>query len=237
MGRHPMRSISVVLVFTIMLVAVTGCSILNSSGLRTAVRVYHGGVDISIYPKPLVRTFRKLASGTAGKTYYSRNAGEVDNAILEIVKKHVRDRTDLVFMIDKTGSMRDDINEVRRTLNDIISSISKKGKVRLGAATYGDREFDRSRWYDQRNLTMSYGRIRAYINSIETTGGGDPPESVYDGLWNVAGRLTWLYPNRVVIVIGDAPPHERRPKTRYTYEQVIRRCKAKRIKVYPILVK
>jgi len=56
-------------------------------------------------------------------------------------------------------------------------------------------------------LTDDIGVIRQGVMQMQASGGGDGPESVTDGLFDVV-RLNWRpRAARVVVWVGDAPPH------------------------------
>ena len=56
-------------------------------------------------------------------------------------------------------------------------------------------------------LTADIASIRKGVERMQASGGGDTPEAVTDGLYDVA-RLDWRpRASRVVVWVGDAPPH------------------------------
>jgi hypothetical protein len=122
-----------------------------------------------------------------------------------------RPALDVVFCLDCTGSMGDEIDALKRTIDDVsrrLGSLPGSPPVRLGLVKYRDRgdafvtEID--------DLTPSLGTFRRALARAEADGGGDYPEDVQAGLalavdgsaWSTSGDTA-----RLVFLVGDAPPH------------------------------
>lgn len=180
--------------------------------------------------------FDILADFTGGKVYNADNASQVPGAIIEIIDDNTVANTDLVFLIDNTQSMRDDIIEVKNSINNIISQLPSG--VRLGMATYNDANTT-SDWYNNTGLSTNYNDTITFLNNISVFGGGDIPESVYDGIYLTLDQMTWASTSqRIIVVIGDAPPLEG-SKTVYSLKDVVDEANRLGIDVnlFPILIK
>lgn len=180
--------------------------------------------------------FDALADFTNGDRYDASSAYEVPTMINQIIANHAVANTDLVFLIDNTASMSDDIYEVQQAIANIMSTLPTG--TRVGAAVYNDLNEDPYYWYDYTNLTTDYSITSSFINSISVYGGGDTPESVYDGIYNTVRDMSWASSSkRIMIVIGDAPPLEG-SLTNYTLNEVIEECTSMGVTVnlYPILI-
>lgn len=133
---------------------------------------------------------------------------------------------DLCFVIDTTGSMGDDIGNAKENMNKIIATLSAKTEdYRVAIVDYRDfpEEGDD---YDypakvQLNFTNDANRITSTINSLGLGNGGDEAETVYSGIMT-ALSLNWRPDaEKIIIVLGDAPPKDPEPNTGYTYEQIL----------------
>jgi Mg-chelatase subunit ChlD len=118
---------------------------------------------------------------------------------------------DLVFLVDETGSMGAYIEEVKQRLLEIIDALKKAPlcrSLRLGLVSYRDHPpQDRSFASRVVPLTDDIAVIRRGVERMQASGGGDGPESVTDGLYDLV-RLEWRpRAARVVVWVGDAPPH------------------------------
>jgi len=116
-------------------------------------------------------------------------------------------KIDLLFLIDSTGSMSDEIKDLQSNVDNVASLISEGiSDVRYGFVTYrdtGDAYLTRSS--DFTNVES----FRSDLRQLSASGGGDTPESMSVGM-QVALEQSWREDAiRLVILIADAPPHER----------------------------
>ena len=116
---------------------------------------------------------------------------------------------DVVFTIDTTSSMDDEITGIKDGIVDLIAEIeagTPKPDVRYGMVLYRDRGDD----YVTMDfpLTDDTDSIIDSIKGIETSGGGDTPESVNKALDVSIGEMAWSEEadRRVIFLIGDAEP-------------------------------
>ena len=118
--------------------------------------------------------------------------------------------TDLLFLIDTTGSMSGHINaaktQVISIIKDIRASFLNQADVRMAVVGYKDHS-------DKPNIqfldfTSSAIRVRWFLGQLTACGGGDSPEDVLGGL-RQALNATWMHQTRCIIHIADAPPHGR----------------------------
>ncbi|MHC5212217.1 MAG: vWA domain-containing protein [Planctomycetota bacterium] len=115
---------------------------------------------------------------------------------------------DVVFVVDATASMDRFIQRARATIDDIIADLSAVvPDLRLGIVAYRDRQDD---WLTRQvDLTDDRYRIHNFLADLEAAGGGDFEEAVDEGLRVATEQLSWRDgTRRVVILVGDAPPHE-----------------------------
>lgn len=146
-------------------------------------------------------------------------------------------RIDLIFVIDTTGSMFDDIATVKSSATEIISTIHDSvlvdGKVdaRIAIVDYrdfpvfpyggtGDYPFN-----DVQGFTSSQSVAVGGIQSLSLGFGGDFEESVYSGLMHSidsASLGSWRGEgvSKMMILMGDAPPHDPEPFTGFTLNDV-----------------
>ena len=125
---------------------------------------------------------------------------------------------DLVFCIDCTSSMHDDIDRVKRDARDLVARLRKKcSSLRIGLVTYRDFAVDGSRHLETNlPLTEDIDKIVGAIQGLGVTGGGDPSEDVLDGLM-AAIRMDWRDGvGKFIVLMGDAsakdPDHEGKTK-------------------------
>jgi hypothetical protein len=113
--------------------------------------------------------------------------------------------------VDETGSMGAYITAVQRHILHIIKAIQASPlckSLRIGLVGYRDHPpQDQSFVTRGIALTDDVPSIERGVMAMSAEGGGDGPEAVTDGLFDIV-RLGWRREaTRTVIWIGDAPPH------------------------------
>lgn len=117
-------------------------------------------------------------------------------------------RLDLVFCVDLTGSMGGLITAARGHIGRVLDALKTelKDDLRVGLVGYRDHS-DGPKLLQVEPLTTDVEKVRAAINDAKVDGGGDAPEAVFAGLVRCL-ELPWAEGSyRVVLLIGDAPPH------------------------------
>lgn len=129
---------------------------------------------------------------------------------------------DVAFVIDTTGSMGNQIANVKLFANSIVTTTSARaGAYRFAVVDYRDHPSNGGAVGDypsalRLNFTDTPAAITAAINALSVGGGGDTPESVWSGI-NTALDLEWRPGvKKVVIQIGDAPAKNPEPVTGFT---------------------
>ncbi len=120
-----------------------------------------------------------------------------------------RPRLDLVFMIDATGSMGDEIAKLKgsmRAMSQQISQLPGQPDICYGLVAYRDRgDAFITRSHD---FTDDLGAFQQMLARVQAGGGGDTPEALNEALHEVVHRLSWRADAaRMVVLVADAPPH------------------------------
>ncbi|MCW5792284.1 MAG: VWA domain-containing protein [Polyangiaceae bacterium] len=136
---------------------------------------------------------------------------DVDGAVvleLPVVRRlPERQVFDVAFVLDTTGSMGEEIQAMKSTLEQVAQLISKLNiTARVGLVEYRDRGDE----YLTRTHPMTTD-VRGFsqrVSAIRANGGGDMPEHVNEGLRVALTKLSWSERSlgRLVFLIGDAPP-------------------------------
>ena len=119
-------------------------------------------------------------------------------------------RLDLVFLIDATGSMADEIDKLKATLQSITSEVAQlpsRPDLCLGLVAYrdkGDQFLLRSH-----DFTNDINAFQGVLNALRAGGGGDYPEAMGEALHETVHQLNWRGDGatRMVVLLADAPPH------------------------------
>lgn len=183
--------------------------------------------------------FTDLAKAMGGKVRILVNSDMVANEVAHTINTISKPQSDLLLLIDRTGSMGGDIASIKHSLWQIIDTIKKYKGTRLAVATYGDKNVDgEMTWYTFKNFETNYAAATQYINHLTVTGGGDWPESVYDAVMKSFDNEFWQSATkRNIVLIGDAPPLEK-PLSNYTLNEVIAASRKGGVimNFYPIIV-
>ncbi len=143
---------------------------------------------------------------------------------------------DVLFLIDATGSMSDEIAQLQNNILHISSQIDAlpgNVDVHYGLVAYRDRGDEYiTRLYD---FTSDVGGFQANLNTLHARGGGDTPESLNEGLHRALHDVTWRGDETVklMFLVADAPPHLDYAQD-YSYAEELVFAAQMGIKIHPI---
>lgn len=145
---------------------------------------------------------------------------------------------DVVFVVDTTGSMSEEIAQVRADLSTLVDKLaSTTNSYRVAVVSYRDfpertGDSDDYPFRVDQTFTNELSLIQAAIDSLTAYGGEDTPETVFSGI-QAAIELPWRPGvTKTMIVIGDAPALSPEPISGLTASQVV----ANSIAVDPVQV-
>jgi CarboxypepD_reg-like domain/von Willebrand factor type A domain len=162
------------------------------------------------------------------------------NAVVKIALDHQLTQpnvTDVMFVVDATGSMGDEIDYLKSELEDIVSRVQSSDNqevIRLGMTFYRDHGDE----YLVRNFDFKTNvkQVLSDLNQQGAGGGGDFEEAVEEALDNAIHQQRWSQSasTRLLFLILDAPPHydEQRIKA---MQKNIASAAAKGIKIIPVV--
>jgi Mg-chelatase subunit ChlD len=164
-------------------------------------------IDASIQVR--VDAWTRLSTATEGTTVESQAPEDVPVLIRQIFDEHLPEGpVDVVFVVDTTGSMGDDIDAVKRDMREILAHLRKRNPDhRVGVVAYRDI-FDEYLTRTMLSLTDDDRRIQAAISALTVTGGDDWREHVYAGIHTALGQPWRPRVSQHIILMGDAPPHD-----------------------------
>ena len=142
---------------------------------------------------------------------------------------------DLLFILDTTGSMGEEINRLKNTIEIInlnLSSLSTKPEIRFGMVLYKDR----GDVYVTKvvPLTDSLEHFQAELNKVKAEGGGDTPEDLQSALADSIRKINWNPDGiRLAFIITDAPPHLDYGQP-YTYVNAVQDARRMGIKMFSV---
>jgi Mg-chelatase subunit ChlD len=142
---------------------------------------------------------------------------------------------DIAFVLDTTGSMGDELQRLKQTLEYIhfqINHLVPKPDVRFGMVLFRDTTDD----YRTKVMafTADLAQFSRDLDKVRAGGGGDNPEDVQAGLKDAMTKLKWRDRGaKLAFLVGDAPPHLDYGQ-KYTYVSAMRDAAKQGIKIASI---
>ncbi len=190
-----------------------------------------------IYMDSAVKSFSGLAENTDGKMYYAKGPEDIVPLINRALKRGNESALQLVFVIDATYSMHDDIKEIRQSIKPLMEKTRNRYQnLEVGAVLYKDYT-ENFLTKQVCNFTEDLDRFYDGMNSFKVGGGKDLPEAVYEGI-HQALSMNWKKnkeTKRVIILVGDAPPHPI-PRGEIGFDTVDRLALKNGVSIYPIIL-
>ena len=147
---------------------------------------------------------------------------------------------DLLFVVDTTGSMQDEIDQIRTSMESISWRVNENARGfgiqladRYGLVRYRDR--DDAYTVQKVDFTSSLDDFRRELDQTRAAGGGDYPEDVNRALKSAVREMDWETGEavRILFLIADAPPHLDYGQD-YNYLTETQRAHELAIRIYPI---
>lgn len=176
-----------------------------------------------------------------------RHAGRTGLAVLQRGQKSAvqvqldeqvqaqRARLDLVFLIDATGSMADEIQKLKSSLHNIAADAARlpsRPDLCFGLVAY--RDTTDPFVLRSHDLTNDLNAFQTVLDRLQADGGGDYPEAMGEALQETVHRLSWRGDGatRMVVLLADAPPQL--GADRPAYDEAMLAALGKGIKVFSV---
>jgi Mg-chelatase subunit ChlD len=121
-----------------------------------------------------------------------------------------RAQLDLVFLVDATGSMDDEIGKLKATLRTIATEVAQlPAQPDLCFALVAYRDKQDEFLLRSHDFTNNLNAFQGVLNQLQAGGGGDYPEAMSEALHHTVHDLSWRGngTTRLVFLLADAPPH------------------------------
>ncbi|HEY43424.1 MAG TPA: VWA domain-containing protein [Anaerolineae bacterium] len=145
-------------------------------------------------------------------------------------------RLDVHFLIDATGSMSDEIQQLKAnmiTISERIHALPSNPDVRFGMTIYRDRgDLFVSRTFE---FAPDIEKFTEELRNIAAEGGGDYAESLNEGLHNAIHLPEWRVEETIslIFLVADAPPHLDYAND-YNYAEDVFEAIERGIKIFPL---
>ena len=150
------------------------------------------------------------------------------------------DRTidlDVLFLVDTTGSMGDEIDQMKATIRDVaeqVAALPGAINVRFGMTLY--RDIDDAFLTSTFDLTNDVDEFASALSNVVASGGGDYPEALDEALDEALFYPSWREPTRtlqIIFLIADAPPQVGR-QVGVPYTESMLDAAGRGIKIFPV---
>ncbi len=144
---------------------------------------------------------------------------------------------DVLFLLDATGSMDDEIDRLKTTIDSVasrVAALDPAPDVRFAMTLYRD-EGDAfvTATYD---FTGDIAEFKTALRDVVADGGGDYPEALEEGLAEALAEPSWRPAAdavQLVFIVADAPPQLGR-QLEVTYPDSVRTAVERGIKIFPV---
>jgi hypothetical protein len=187
------------------------------------------GLPEDNFMKDTVDSYQEIADLGGGALYRSAAPENIVKIISDILDSKRGISLDLVFCIDTTASMKNDIEAVKKDMLLVLNAQKNRFHgFRAGMVLYRD-------YFDEyvTNIIPFTDDMKIFqrnLNRIRAAGGRDIPEAIHEALYEAATKFPWQAGERLIILIGDAPPHPR-PRGKITKEMAYNAVLGKNIKM------
>lgn len=144
---------------------------------------------------------------------------------------------DIVFAVDATGSMGDEINYLQAELADVINKVKQRNpnlSLNMGSVFYRDK--GDSYLTVQQDLTADIPTVMNFIKAQVADGGGDEPEAVDAAMEIAIDKFKWREEarSRVMFLVLDASPHHEKENIE-KIQKYTTMAAAKGIRIIPVV--
>ena len=227
-------------------VTVTGEDGLPAAGVEVVIA--EEGVELVTLRSTADGTIRfHPEASTAGDGPFNVSVGEVSTMARRgdsvIVETSLPTRVghavalDVLFLLDSTGSMHDEIYQLKVTIDEVAQRIHRLPgdvDVRLGMTLYRD-EFD-SFLTSTFDLTPDIDAFAEALSEVVADGGGDDPEALDEALADALSQPSWRPASgtvQLVFLVADAPPQVLR-QVPVPYTESMREAARRGVKIFPV---
>ncbi|MBB15088.1 hypothetical protein CMK22_07430 [Candidatus Poribacteria bacterium] len=141
-------------------------------------------------------------------------------------------KVDVIFVIDKTGSMVDNVRGVRAYIDHFFDLYDREGyDIAVGLVTFADLENHKIKWH---GVTDNRRKFKKWLQKIDFEGGGDLTESGLDALMKAIYKIKYReLTQRIFVMVSDGVFHDAdyNGRSEYSQDQVIASLKEYSIRV------
>ncbi len=180
-----------------------------------------------------------VVSSPEGEPLYTKTFDQQPrqlNVKLNVEAKKVKN-LDVMFMVDATGSMGDEINYLKAELDDIVGRFSREDGLNTRTAMVFYRDHGDEYVIRDFGFESDLKNVKANLLKQGASGGGDFEEAVDEAMENAIFQQQWTSESeatKLMFMILDAPPHHQSAKVR-RIQRSVKEAAAKGIILIPVV--
>jgi hypothetical protein len=201
--------------------------------LRVTQKPLEGPADDN-YMEDTLKSYEEIAAKGRGRVLKSMGEDDLPGTISGILDDVGSGNLDLVLALDTTASMENDIPWLKQELIPLLREKTEGySHFRFGMVLY--RDYHEEYLTRVRPFESDLSMAQSVLNRTTVFGGRDIPEAVYEALYEGVHAFNWTADDKKLILIGDAPPHER-PRGKITKEMVYEDAESLGIEITTIIL-
>ena len=164
---------------------------------------------------PIGNSGGSIPSGTSAGDNYIQMMTEIARSLTDTATVQ---EVDLVFIIDKTGSMEDNVRGIRAYIDLFFEHFARAGHdAAFGLVTFADVTEKKPK---VQGVTTDHGKFKNWLYKIKFEGGGDLAESGLDALMAALHRIKFRRnTQRFFVLASDGTFHDADYDGRSEYSQ------------------
>jgi von Willebrand factor type A domain len=191
---------------------------------------------IRFHPKAYQGNPQESYTAVFDNTSLDLQAGQNQRMLLPVNEQsQQRTKVDVLFLLDTTGSMGDEIDQLKSTIRTVsgrLTSLPSNPDLRLGMTKY--RDIGDNYLTKTTDFTSDINAFSQTLNEAKADGGGDTPEAVDEALAAALSEPTWRSDAiQLIFLVADAGPHIDR-QVQEPYTNSMRKAAARGIKIFPV---
>lgn len=176
------------------------------ASLPSAPVASRAAFDAKLYFPETIAAFGSIAKASGGELRYASSDGDIVGQIDALLAREKGKSLDMVLCLDTTDTMRNGIDALKARLPAALSRrASDFPSFRLGLIAFKD--YFEEYLYKRFDFDRDLNSFAAELDSLHAGGGRDIPEAVFEALYAASTEFGWSAQARLVVLVGDAPPH------------------------------